>query len=411
MISKLGIGVLFLFTAVSSADWPRWRGPEGDGGWNPPELPADFASREPVRLWKEEIGGGYGGVTMAAGCVYVMDRPKEPADTERLHCFQAESGKKLWTREWTAGYGSMDYGTGPRSSVTIHEGKIYALGAVGMALCADAVTGLTIWQVDMVKEHAARVPTWGFAGSPVIDGPRVLLHVGAEPLGCVIALERMTGRLVWRGGPDAAGYCTPEIISHGGKQQLIVWGPDHVQSLDPATGATFWTWPYPITYGVSIAQPLYRDGVLLVSGYWHGTKALRLGTATGEVSLAWENEKDICGLMSGPLFKDGAVYLLDKNKGLQAFELATGKIFWSDTNTLTPKDRNPHMSIVWTQESDGLASLLNADGELVHLKLSKTGFVELSRHQIIGKTWAHPAFSGEHIWVRSDTELAAWRVW
>jgi len=410
MISKLGFAYL-LMTSALFADWPRWRGPAGDGAWNPTEIPTDYATREPERLWKVAIGGGFAGVTMSAGRVYVMDRPKSPADTERLLCFKADSGEILWSREWAADYGSMEYGSGPRASVTIHEGRAYSLGAVGMAMCVDAVTGALIWQVDAVKEHGAKVPTWGFAASPVMDGARVLLHVGAAPDGSVIALDQLTGKLLWRGGQDPAGYCTPEIITHQGRRQLIAWGPENIQSLDPDTGATFWTWPYKITYGVSIAQPVYRDGLLLVSGYWHGTKALRLGKKAEEVSLAWENEKDMCGLMSGPLFKDGVVYLLDKNKGLQAIELATGKILWSDANTLTPKDRNPQMSLVWLKESEGLATLLNAIGEVVHVRLAKSGFEELGRHQIIGKTWAHPAFSGSQVWARSDTELAAWRLW
>jgi len=166
--------------------------------------------------------------------------------------------------------------------------------------------------------------------------------------------------------------------------------------------------PYPITYGVSIAQPLYREGILLVSGYWHGTKALQPDTPP---TLLWENEKEICGLMAAPLFKDGVVYLLDKNTGLQGIELATGKILWSDDNTLTPKDRNPQMSLVWMRESEGLAALLNASGELVYAKLKRDGFEELARNQIIGKTWAHPAFVGNRIYARSDTKLVAWRLW
>jgi outer membrane protein assembly factor BamB len=410
MLFKI-ILALYLSSVCLGADWPRWRGPAGDGAWNPENVPADFAAREPVRLWRAEIGGGFGGVTVSEGRVYVMDRPKAPADTERVLCFKAESGEKLWVHEWSADYADMDHGTGPRASMTIHEQRAYALGAAGMVLCLDAVTGKVIWQADTVKDHGAKVPTWGFAASPVIDGDRVLMHVGAQPDGSVIALDKLTGKLVWRGGSDQAGYCTPEIITHRDQRQLIAWGPEHVQSLNPDTGTRLWTYPYKITYGVSIAQPVYHDGLLLVSGYWHGTKALRLGEKPTEVALAWENEKDMCGLMSAPLFKDGVVYLLDKNKGLQAIELASGKILWSDDNTLTPKDRNPQMSLVWLRESEGLASLLNASGELVHVRLKPTGFEELARHQIIGKTWAHPAFVGAVIYARSDSELVGWRLW
>lgn len=403
----LSLLTLLIVPALAN-DWPRWRGPRGDGVWNPANLPKDVVDQTPEPLWKTTIGGGYGGVTFSSGQVYVLDRPKEPQDVERILCYAASSGDLLWSQSWPAAYGRMDYGNGPRSSVTVQDGRTYALGATGVATCLDAKTGRVIWQVDTVKEHGAQIPTWGFAASPLLDEDRVLLHVGAQPDGSVLALDRSTGKLFWRGGPDPAGYCTPEIITHAGVRQLIAWGPEHIQSLNPETGATLWTHPYKITYGVSIAQPLYRDGILLVSGYWHGTKALKLGA---QPTLLWENEKEMCGLMAAPLFKDGVVYLLDKNTGLQGIELATGKILWSDENTLTPKDRNPQMSLVWMQEKEGLAALLNASGELVYVRLKRDGFEELARHQIIGKTWAHPAFAGNRIYARSDTELAVWRLW
>lgn len=410
MRSRLLSLLLFAATGALADDWPRWRGPTGDGRWNPPRVPADLARTEPERLWTTAIGGGFGGVTVADGRVFVMDRPRDEA-IERVLCFDAASGKPLWSHRWDADYGRMEYASGPRASVTLFEGRAYALGAAGMACCLDAASGTVVWQVDTVREHGAKVPTWGFAASPVIDGPHVLLHVGAEPQGSVLALDRASGTLVWRGGPDRAGYCTPELITHRGTRQLIMWGPELIQSLNPDSGATLWTWPYKITYGVSIAQPSYHDGILVVSGYWHGTKALRLGDSPGEVSLAWENEKEMCGLMSAPLFKDGLLYLLDKTKGLQCVEHATGRLRWSDSNTLTPKDRNPQMSLVWLKEGEGLAALLNASGELVHVRLGPDGFEELVRHQVIGKTWAHPAFAGHRIFARSDTELAAWRLW
>lgn len=407
--------LLLLFLALAchshAQDWPRWRGTNGDGRWNPKDLPADFAQREPERLWKKDIGAGYGGVTVSAGRVYVMDRQKAPREAERVLCFEAESGKELWKHTWAVEYGSMDYGAGPRSCVNITDGKAYALGATGVALCLDAENGKVVWQVDTVAKFGAKIPTWGFAASPVLDGDRVLLHVGADKGGSVIALDKQSGRELWRGGPDPAGYCTPEIITHAGTRQLIAWGPEHIQSLDPNTGKVNWTYPYPVTYGVSIAQPLYHDGLLLVSGYWHGTKVLRLGSTPKEVNLVWQNETGICGLMSAPLFKDGIVYMLDRARGLQAFELKTGKILWSDDNTLTPKDRNPQMSLAWLNEAGNVAALLNASGELVHVRLNAASREELARWQIIGKTWAHPAFAGNHVFARSDKELVAWRLW
>jgi len=360
-------------------------------------------------LWKASVGKGFGGVTVRDGRVYLMDRQTSPEEQERVLCFSATDGKVLWQHAWPVKYGEMGgYATGPRISVTIADGKAYALGATGMAACFEAATGKVVWKLDTVKELKARVPQWGFAASPFLWEDTVLLHLGAEGGGSVVALDKATGRERWRGGRDPAGYCTPEVIVHEGQPQLIQWGPEHVQALDPDSGAELWTYPYKITYGVSIAQPLYRDGVLLVSGYWHGAKALRPGA---QPQLVWEEEKKMCGLMSAPLFKDGLVYMLDKTEGLTCFQLSDGSIRWQDGNQLTPKDRNPQLSLVWLDQSQNLVALLNAVGELVYARLKADGAEVLARHQVIGKTWAHPAFTKDSLFARSDTELTAWKLW
>ena len=395
-------------------EWPRWRGVGADGRWNPGQVPVDLARQEPEELWRVKIGGGYGGVTAAEGRAYLMDYSKSP-EQERVLCLDMQTGKEVWSASWAVTYGKMDYASGPRSSVVIHEldGKsmAYTLGATGVASCWDAVNGSPVWQKDTVKEFGAKVPTWGFAASPFVYKNTVILHVGAKPAGCLLALDLKSGAEVWRAGEDPAGYCTPELISHLGQEKLIAWGPEHIQSFDPDTGKQNWTYPYKITYGVSIAQPIYVDGRLIVSGYWHGTKALKLGKSATEVSLDWEQETEICGLMSAPLTKDGRVYLLDKNKGLTCFEAATGKVIWSDNNQLSPGGRNPQFSMVWLDESKGTLALLNSDGELVYAALEVNGAREIARHQIIGKTWAHPAFVGNQIIARSDTEVIMWKLW
>ncbi len=392
-------------------EWPRFRGPGGDGSWNPTGLPEDLSKLSPHHLWKQKLGGGYGGVTVSSGKVYVMDRQMQPAEVERVLCLDAKTGDIIWQRAFPASYGSLDYGNGPRSSITLHGGNAFVLGAVGTAACLDAATGKVKWQVDMVRDHGGLVPKWGFAASPFIWKGTVLLHVGAQPTGSIVALDSATGAVRWSGGSDPAGYCTPVVFDTPAGPQLIQWGPEHIESLSPEDGKSYWRYPYKITYGVSIAQPIYHEGILLVSGYWHGSRALRLGAKPGEHELVWSDERTLCGLMSQPLYKDGHVYLLTKSEGVVCVKLADGSILWKDGHQLTPRDRNPQISLVWADEAKGIACGLNATGELFFVRFTPRGMEELSRHAIIGKTWAHPAFVGNQVYARSDTEIVAWRLW
>lgn len=400
--------IFFQTGTVFAEDWPSWRGPRGDGTWNAPKLPAGWPVKGLKKVWTQPIGGGYAGIAVADGRVFTLDCEKrKQADgsdgIERVLCWDAATGKPLWTLAYPVRYGKLGgYDNGPRAMPTIHAGRVYALGAVGHLHCLDAASGRTLWSKDLVRDHKARVPEWGFAASPVIDGGRVLVHVGAEPNGCVLALDQGTGAEVWRSLPDPAGYCTPVLIDSPSGRQLIIWTPENIRGLEPRTGKLLWTVPYPVTYGVSIATPIYRDGILFVTGYWQGSKAIRLGEKATEAELIWKDSRQLCGLMAQPLYRDGLVYTIDKNAGLVCFELKTGRKQWDDSNRLTPAGRNPHASIVWLNDGDR-ALALSAAGELVLLRLRREGYHEDGRIKVInGHVWAHPAFAGKQIYLRND---------
>jgi outer membrane protein assembly factor BamB len=412
-LSPIAICLITLSFLPAEESWPAWRGEQGDARWATGPLSTDALTQEPQEKWRVPLGKGFGGVTVLNGKVMVMDRATEPKEMERVLCLDAKTGKLLWEKTWPVTYGEMGgYSTGPRASVLqtrFQERHLaWSLGATGHLHCWDVEKGEALWTRDSVKELGAVVPQWGFAGSPVLRHDRLHVHLGLkDSQGSVVAFEPLTGAVIWKGGTGAAGYCSPEFADG----RLLQWGPDELEALHPRTGERLWGFAYKITYGVSIAQPLAADNMVLVSGYWHGTRALHFPDGVNKPKLLWQNEKDICGLMSSPLYKDGKVYLLDKNHGLTCFSLKTGEIYWRDNNQLTPKDRNPHFSLVWLDQAQDLIALLNANGELIYAKLTPHGAEQLARHQIIGKTWAHPAFVGNHIFARTDKELVAVETW
>jgi hypothetical protein len=48
---------------------------------------------------------------------------------------------------------------------------------------------------------------------------------------------------------------------------------------------------------------------------------------------------------------------------------------------------------------------LNAYGELVFINLVKEGYNKYQRDQIVGKTWAHPAYSNNRAFSRDDKSV------
>ena len=388
---------------LHAEDWPRWRGPRGDSTWKGPELPDTLPAELPV-AWKQPIGGGYGGIAVADQRLYVMDRQKEPAEVERVLCVDADTGRSLWSHSYPVTYGKLDYGNGPRATPTVHAGLVYTLGAVGHVFCLDARTGEVRWSKDLVKDFGAKIPEWGLAASPFIWEDLVVFHPGAANGACWIAFDRLTGNEAWRAGNDPAGYATPTLAISPSGPQLIAWSPEHVVGIAPRTGRILWEIPYKVTYGVSIATPLYRDGLVLVAGYWEGSKAIELGPKPTDAHIAWEDSRVLRGLMAPPLYRQGFVYLLDKQYGLTCFELKTGKKLWDDENRMTPRGRNPQASLVWLGDSDRVL-ILNSEGELILARLTPAGYDERSRTPIIGPTWAHPGFAGDRVFVRNDQEL------
>lgn len=421
----LAILPLTIVTLAHAEDWPRWRGPRGDGTWAAPPVPEKWPAGGPPVVWKRPIGPGYSGISVSSGRVYTMDRPKDSQE-ERIVCLDEQTGEPIWEHRYASDYTGLDYEKGPRCTPTIHDGRVYTLGAVGHVFCLDVATGKVLWTKDLVKDHQSKLQMWGYASSPVIDGQLAIIHAGIEPDGCYVAYDRATGEEVWRGGAgDPHGYGTPVVIEHAGVKQLIGWTPKHIVSLQMSDGKLLWKYPYEIEYGVSIATPIVHEGIVLVCGYWKGSKALKLGDKPGEVSLLWEENEYLRGLMDQPIYKDGYVYLLDKQHGTVAFELAKGEMLWTDENQLHPRDRNPQVSMVWLnanptrqrgsaeptlQPGSGRAICLNAQGELILIRLSPDGLTEDSRAKIVGTTWAHPAYAGNHCFARDDEQIVCVRI-
>ena len=130
-IVACGLQMALGSSAAVADDWPQWRGPQRDGVWRETGIVQRFDTPRLTPKWRVPIAAGYSGPTVAAGRVYVTDRVTEPEQAERVHCFDAATGKLLWTYSYPCVYRNVSYTAGPRASVTLDEGRAYALGTMG----------------------------------------------------------------------------------------------------------------------------------------------------------------------------------------------------------------------------------------------------------------------------------------
>ena len=401
---------------LAAADWPEWRGgPARDGVWNEPGLPKSLPKDGPKIIWKQSIGTGYSGPSVAGDRLFVMDRVQPPAvaqDTERVLCFSATDGSAVWTNAYPCALKLKGgYENGPRSTPTVRDGKVFSLGAMGNFFCMDARDGKVIWSHDLRAEFQAHLPDWGLANAPLLEGRMVIIQAGGQTNGTVMAFDRESGREIWRSLSDEAGYASIIAIESGGKRQLIVWTGDALCSLDPATGRVFWREPRVLRWKQVVITPLFHaeKNILFVSSDRETGHALQLNKDAPGFKPLW----DIASLNSlhSNLVLDGDyIYGLHHDGNIKqtcgefrCVSIATGEKMWAVTNVT--RIGGFAQTSTTHNTGNGVWYLLNESGELILAEATPQGYRELARGQLTGKTWSHPAFAHRRIFARAENSL------
>jgi len=421
--------VLIALVALAAAcpmatadEWPQWRGPERNGMWRETGIVKEFASKQLKPAWTAPVGAGYSGPTVADGRVYLMDMVRQPnGSSERILCFDAENGESKWTFDYECEYRQIGYSAGPRTSVSIDEGRAYALGAMGHLHCLDAESGEVVWAHDLNAEYEIRLPElqWGVSASPIIEGDLAIVQVGGAGI-CLAAYDKRTGELRWRALEDRASYAAPIMIEQAGRRVLVCWTGDSVVGLDPTDGATLWNHPFPPKKMVlAVATPVVDADRLFLTGFYDGSMMLRLHSDKPAVDELWrrsgpsEQRTDaLHSIISTPLFEDGFVYGVDSYGEFRCLDAATGDRVWMSQEPV-PYGRWGTVHMVRNGEE---VWMFNELGELIISRLSPSGYEEISRAQVIEVTaeqsprlrnvcWSHPAFAYKHIFARNDKQL------
>lgn len=407
-------------------DWPQWRGPRRDGTWTTEGL-VEKLPATPKVLWSMPIGAGYSGPTVAEGRVFVTDRLDEPTEMERIHCFDFQTGKALWTKDYACDYGAIGYKAGPRASVSIDGDRAYALGATGRLHCLNVENGEVFWQRNLDAEYDIsreddqnRMPIWGISASPLVFEELLILQIGGRDNACVVALDKLTGRERWRALDDRAQYSAPILVRQAERDIVVVWTGDSVAGLDARSGEVCWRHVMlPTRMPIGCATPIVNGDMLFVTSFYDGSLMLKMEQDRTAVTEVWRaigpSELDteaLHSIISTPIWLDEHIYGVDSYGELRCLQASTGKRIWEDT-TATPRAR--WSTVHFTQNRDQ-TWMFNERGELIISRLSPDGYVELSRTNIIeptmeqlrrreGVCWAHPAFADGRVIARNDNRI------
>lgn len=418
--ASTGLLLALLAAAALADDWPQWRGPNRDGVWKEQGLLEKFEGPQIKIRWRVPVSSGYSGPTVAGGRVYVTDRVVEPKEQERVHCFDWQTGRRLWSYAYDCSYERLGYPDGPRAAVTIDQGRAYSLGAVGHLFCFDAARGIVLWTRDLNREYRIRMPTWGIAAAPLIEGDLVIVQIGGSDNACLVAFDKKSGKERWHALGDGANYSAPIVVPQAGKRVLICRTADRVVGLDPRSGALYWEYPFPSRQmPLGVPTPVVEGERLFLCGFYDGSLMLRLRPERPAVEKLWQrrgaNERvtdALHSIISTPLLLGDYLYGVDSYGELRCLDARTGDRLW-ESQEAVPRSR--WATIHFVRNGDRVW-MFNERGQLMIAHLAPRGFEEISRTQLIrpttgqlpqrsGVCWSHPAFAYRHVFARNDEEL------
>lgn len=387
-------------------DWPQWRGPQRDGHVSGLSARASW----PEALtpgWKLTVGAGHSSPIVAGGRVYQFSREGED---EVVRAIELASGKVIWRQAYPAPYqmssAATGHGKGPKATPVLADGRLFSFGITGVLSAWDAASGRLLWRKSFEASHRATSPLYGAAMSPVVDGGRVIAHVGGHDDGALTAFDTATGAALWSWKGDGPGYASPVVATLGGVRQLVTQSQNALVGLSAESGALLWRVPLRTPWDQNAVTPIVSGDLVLYSGLDAPLAAVR-PRRTGDAWSAetvWTSTDAACYL-STPVLESGRVYGLSHRKKGQWFALdaATGRALW-----LSEGRAAENAAIL---AGAGALFLLDTEGVMTVAAADAAAFRPLRKWKVAtSATWAHPVVLEDGILVKDVDTLAFLRL-
>jgi outer membrane protein assembly factor BamB len=388
--------------SVTAADWPEFRGPQRDGVIRGVTIATDWDTNPPRLVWRQPIGPAWSSVIVVGDRLFTQEQRGEQ---ETVVCYDAAKGKEIWVHEDPVRFWETVSGAGPRATPTFAGGRVFTLGARGLLNCLDAATGQCHWSRDITAVAGAKVPMWGFSGSPLVVDEVVIVFAGGDGDKSLLGYHTESGELAWTAPAGPSSYSSPQRTTIAGKPQCLFLSDHGLIAVDPATGMVLWQHGAAMPGAPRTLQPHLLGDTQLVVGTLSGPGMSLLDVTPDGAS--WKTVERWATTQVKPEFPDfvvheGHAYGFDLGI-FCCLDLANGKRTW--------KGGRYGRGQVMLLADQPLLLVLSETGEAILLATNPKQQEERGRFQALnGKTWNHPVISHGRLFVRNAEEIACYEL-
>ncbi|MCD6304258.1 MAG: PQQ-like beta-propeller repeat protein [Planctomycetes bacterium] len=385
---------------ASADDWPQWRGPQRTGISKETGLLKSWPADGPKLLWAVETPGkGFGSISVVGKTIYLTGTEAGRAVAYALGTDGKLKWRQVYGTAWTKNFPMS------RCQPTIDGSRAYVISGTGWAACLDIATGKVKWAIDLMRKFGGRNITWGLAESPLVVGGNVIFTPGGKDAS-VVALDKQTGRTAWRskGLSERAAYCSPMLITAGGKQQIVTQLENHIVGIDARTGRCLWKVPQRNRWAVHPNTPVAVNGMLFISsGYGFGSQLIKLSADGASATVVWR-EKQLDNHHEGILLVGGYIYGCGSRSRLMCMDPADAKILYKVNEVRKASITCADGRIYAYDEKGGTVSLVEVSPKGYKIR----GQFKVTRGS--GPHWAHPVVAGGVLYIRHGEALLAYDV-
>lgn len=312
----------------SRGNWPRWRGPNQDGHSSETGFPTQW--NDDSIQWKTPLKGEGQSSPVVWGERIFLTLARDKGKQRLVLCLNRNDGRILWEKvAWIGEPEPSHRMNGWASATPVTDGKhVYAFFGRGGGLFCYTVNGERVWSKNLGRFECP----WGTAASPVLVGDLVIQNCDSDENAYIIALNKNTGKEVWRTErDDHRGWSTPILIETGNRKELVLNGHTGVRAYNPHTGKELWYCKSFNGRGSPTVTPSDAGLLHVINGLRGDTYAIKPG-GNGDVTKThrvWHSPRVGGRDLPSPIAISKYVVMVSMRGGIMnCYEAATGKELW-----------------------------------------------------------------------------------